>query len=277
MSILEINGRWIQRGVSKNRFLYKYMDPKKHYHMDSLKKKEIFLSAKKTLNDKSEFFTQEITIKNVSQYLSSFFGIDWFVILNNPIYRSILNETYYYFCSVKKIQESYGIYSMTSDPRSDSMWAHYGNNHKGFCLIISCQPTWDGIVKVKYSNSSPSITDMPCGIHPLLHTDGFLYQGLITKRLSWAYEKEYRLINTTIGTGGKSMPIANISTTPNPMRICGVILGCDMDRDDEEMVISYMDEYDLIFKCHPPSGKYGRLKVYKKDKSKKIYRRWYMY
>ncbi|WP_349922253.1 DUF2971 domain-containing protein [Aeromonas veronii] len=103
---------------------------------------------------------------------------------------------------------SIGIISMSETSRNLLMWAHYANNHQGFCigydsklfndenshderLPISTLP-----LKIKYNNCRYDFTNMSINIKSS-HNEklkSILLHVLTTKSDEWIYEKEYRII-----------------------------------------------------------------------------------
>jgi hypothetical protein len=88
-----------------------------------------------------------------------------------------------------------GILSLTEDPVSTPMWAHYANNHSGFLIELDSSHAWFSqragdndefrhIRKVTYISQpkSPYLRE--------LDGNDIFY----TKNIDWAYEKEWRLI-----------------------------------------------------------------------------------
>jgi len=104
--------------------------------------------------------------------------------------------------------KSIGVISLSETPRNLLMWAHYANNHRGFCigydsnllneesslderLPISTRP-----VKIMYDNCrfdfANTSFDMNSAYHEKLKS--ILYHVLTTKSDEWIYEKECRMI-----------------------------------------------------------------------------------
>ena len=121
---------------------------------------------------------------------------------------------------INEIQDSVAILSLTTSDENPLMWAHYGDEHRGFCIgyDVSCPffssdycliPASKG--KVIYKNEKP-VSDSPefdLGLY-----DAFLQaMGLeedvtsktaeiarklyLTKSEDWEYEDEYRVVKIT--------------------------------------------------------------------------------
>lgn len=97
------------------------------------------------------------------------------------------DQSYYEeFCS------RWGVFSMSATPLSTLMWAHYSNNHRGFCLgfdpkkLFSDSNSFGGGGEVTYKEKFPVIRP----------DQDFMLQSFVqmyTKSKEWEYEKEYRV------------------------------------------------------------------------------------
>lgn len=84
-----------------------------------------------------------------------------------------------------------GIISFCGRFDSTLMWAHYANNHKGFCLVFDEQKMKNSGLfgmggNIRYSKDFPKIDPRMRGIEKAL-------QQTYTKAIDWSYEQEYRL------------------------------------------------------------------------------------
>ncbi|MBW3779679.1 DUF2971 domain-containing protein [Aeromonas veronii] len=143
--------------------------------------------------------------------------------LNDPFEKTISNDIIKQFrestdnkrnlYEVKRECEEYlhtsGVISLTENPRSLLMWAHYGNDHKGICIGYKS----DFLTK---KENKPLPASRPFNTYPIKvnydkvrfdeYTDNFgdlnneellnkiLIKTLTTKGDDWIYEKEHRCI-----------------------------------------------------------------------------------
>jgi hypothetical protein len=115
------------------------------------------------------------------------------------------------------------------------MWSHYADNHRGLCLEFSNRepqtspfPTsWP----ITYQRDRP-IVDTTVTADDI-ETDLIVRPGLFTKSLDWAYEKEWRALETT-GAGPRVLPSGLISA---------VILGAKMKPEDREQLLSWVRQH----------------------------------
>jgi hypothetical protein len=79
-----------------------------------------------------------------------------------------------------------GVCCFSQNTASELMWSHYANAGKGVCLGFSFSDNpgiEKKIVPIKYSNNA---------IH--VHNEIDRFKALFQKRLSWGYEKEWRIL-----------------------------------------------------------------------------------
>lgn len=131
---------------------------------------------------------------------------------------------------INYLNDKYVVYSLTgSSYDCMPMWAHYANNHRGFCVKYEIDSSFYDMPdvmcdmkKVDYFASRKSITpyieeilhfyeDMKSSkfAEPSKEVQGKITDALIeaqnrnyfTKHISWSYENEYRLIYTAVPHG----------------------------------------------------------------------------
>ena len=163
----------------------------KRFH--SLEKDEIWFSVPGKMNDPYEF-------RGVY--------VDYDRLKKEGISKSEVDELQHMF------EDEYALASFSQGIDSFPMWAHYANDHKGFCVRYRVVDD-KRIRKVKYEKQRPDITQ---GIHEAILTNeklkdpemdtklkGFmmglqgmfmlvLEQNYTVKHQSWSYEEEYRII-----------------------------------------------------------------------------------
>jgi hypothetical protein len=131
-----------------------------------------------------------------------------------------------------------------------TMWSHYADNHKGFCVkyslnfadspiqsILKC-----GLFKVIYSakisNASPrELLKLEYDRNNEIEVNSYLmktiYRALITKARFWNYEKEWRLI-----LGKENFKILNDGSIPFPF-IEAIYLGCKIEKTLKEYIVQF--------------------------------------
>lgn len=103
------------------------------------------------------------------------------------IFLSVLNEEF-----LRAVQKDYisglGVCCFSTNPLSELLWSHYAESGKGVCLKFSFRNE-DGfekkIVQVSYANRNIVVKN---------EMDRF--KALFQKRVAWAYEEEWRVLDT---------------------------------------------------------------------------------
>jgi hypothetical protein len=154
-----------------------------------------------------------------------------------------INSSEDYFEEVANFQtlknkDKYGICSLTPNPRNLLMWAHYSNNHAGFCVGIDAKKLLEeqysliiknmllGLIKIHYTENYPKINFF----HSLNHPNSeAIIDLLVTKSIEWKYEDEYRLL--LIDKTNHELKFSqNIFSE--------IILGCNIKIKDKRNILS---------------------------------------
>jgi len=97
-----------------------------------------------------------------------------------------------------KVLQNTGILTLTKCPDSMLMWAHYADNHKGFCLGFKNNPVFNGIKPVNYVTDRPKNTAYQFTSMKDKNMNLILAQSTIKlsriKYIGWQYEEEWRVI-----------------------------------------------------------------------------------
>ena len=142
--------------------------------------------------------------------------------------------------------ERTGVFSLTEDPASLLMWAHYADGHRGFCVELSRQgEPFRSARPVEYS---PRYLDVAL----LDPRPGFVTKTLLTKARPWSYEKEWRLVlEPDRGPGTQRFP---------PELLVGVILGHRMPPEHRRLVGSWVRQRrprPRLFEARPKAAEFG--------------------
>ena len=122
-----------------------------------------------------------------------------------------------------------GIYSMTETPSSNLMWAHYADEHKGYCLefdVTEPDSIFIEAQQVRYSKFRPEINFFDAS-----DTKHFNLTFL-TKSEEWDYEKEWRIIGIN-GPGLYGYP---------PHLLKSVILGYRMSVEHKRQIYDWIQQ-----------------------------------
>ncbi len=133
--------------------------------------------------------------------------------------EQVLKET------TNRIRRALGIFSLTEKRDNILMWAHYAENHEGFCLEFDANNAFfQKALPVNYSTRLPVLNVMQA--HPPLEEA----EKLLTKAKDWKYEGEWRIVDHKKGPGTQNFPEEALT---------GVIIGCRMCRDNREKIIKW--------------------------------------
>ncbi|AQR98149.1 DUF2971 domain-containing protein [Clostridium saccharoperbutylacetonicum] len=158
--------------------------------INSIENKEFWMSTRDNLNDPFELKSLYIEEEKIKQY-------------NYPL--EIIQEL------IKSYREEVLIGCFTTNLANNMpMWAHYANNHKGFCLEYNIHKpkfffpiSYEGerapanVVYMNYINLATksykkTITDEEIKDFKLYQS--LIFHSTIIKHSSWEYENEYRLL-----------------------------------------------------------------------------------
>ena len=126
------------------------------------------------------------------------------------------------------------------------MWAHYADSHRGFVVGLetdhdSLKNRADGVPRrcqrVLYTRDRPKQETL---------TDLTAEEAFFTKSLDWAYEREWRMLDSVFHAdkelGGAAEPVFLFDFHPDAVR--EVILGARMNRDSSAEVLAALRDPD---------------------------------
>jgi len=116
-----------------------------------------------------------------------------------------------------------------SEPNSALMWAHYADNHAGFCVEYEVSPELGNLnlFSVIYSSQLPIISASELIFSP---AETFT-RILITKKIEWAYENEWRIIHLNSLDPNKES--GKLIDLPTGMKVTRIIAGCKLHTNDD--------------------------------------------
>ena len=105
--------------------------------------------------------------------------------------KKYLHEGIYFIC-------------LSSTNKSNSLWVHYANNHKGICIEYNLNhPNYkyfrDLCFKVEYVKKSDDTKELKTHIKNNKYSRNFMLKPFLRKSEEWNYEKEWRIILTEYG------------------------------------------------------------------------------
>ncbi len=149
----------------------------------------------------------------------------------------------------QRVNNQYGVCSLSEDYHNILLWAHYASSHQGYCVGLD----WNGIIsqnyeierqrlseqvfliidQVKYVAGWPSlqypIVPPSRDTRNLIEVSKSLVQPFFHKSQDWSYEKEWRIL---------SLSLNNFSIIINPLFVKSIYLGVKISEASKEEIIS---------------------------------------
>jgi len=205
--------------------VYKYRG-KENFQRDlfSLVNNQIFAAPFKDLNDPFEgVFNDDITK---------------ILILLERKFKSDSSEVIEQLEIIKDYKNKLGIYSLSTNPKDELLWAHYSSSHKGFCIEYDLEKLEQHAIgappikklSVDYKKLPQSITVKD------ISNDSLLIKLFSTKSKRWEYEEEIRLIFASFGL--KKYHESTLSS---------IYFGINMSASDKETIIKTLINRDVKF------------------------------
>ena len=258
-------------------YKYRFFDPE-GYHLQMIEKAQLWFTSAREFNDPFDSNLQYTFDDNPP-------GIRWewtqnflkrqFPHLNDKQRHDLavqrrqeIDKDPEYYDWYKKYYEEtnyqkFGLCCLTPVKDDLLMWAHYSDNHRGFCVGIDTiklskfsnslarKELLLDLVKVEYSEKMPDINFFSSMISE--HSDQDMMTLLCTKSEHWRYEQEFRLmywdhINTALTIGHDA--------------ISEVILGCRIHDQNKKMVLSILSERNCsarVYQAHKNQSRFGIL------------------
>lgn len=141
--------------------------------------------------------------------------------------------------------DSYPFLSVSKNPKSNLMWSHYANSHKGFCIEFKSEHMKAD--KVSYQDSIPKLNTIDMFRLHFNVIDGeefgkHIWKSLRTKLHEWAYEDEYRFqANNSMGRIPLGKKFIKIPYAPEFVE--SVIFGCRMPDEIKKFIIRHMPHH----------------------------------
>lgn len=139
---------------------------------------------------------------------------------------------------LNKILDSYVFYSISANPKSNLMWSHYADSHKGFCIEFKKEHL--NASPINYSASIAELGLMYCMDVPKNDAKiGIAIQkALLVKLNEWKYEREYRVFPNNELRNRHLLSNGQIALIPyEPDWVESIIFGCRMPKDIQQYII----------------------------------------
>jgi Protein of unknown function (DUF2971) len=238
------------------RFFYKYRaiknleDLDKDYSLKGLFENQAIFSCRDNFNDLFDCKIELIPpcpkqLKNIKKTLSQKERIEISrlcekgkITNEGKIFIENLEENF------KQLVDGYFFYCVTANCKSNLMWSHYADSHRGFC--IEFRPEHMDASKVLYKADIPELKliDIICSHYDIpqeKHVGDEIWHALRTKLEEWKYEEEYRF---QLGYDMSHLIIEKNDkfsiVSYEPYFVESIIFGCRMSEKIKNYIIKNM-------------------------------------
>ena len=132
-----------------------------------------------------------------------------------------------------EIEKRWRVLSLSADVGHDLMWSHYADGHKGVALVFDTSHSEFSLAyEVSYA---PRRQPMEITTQD---QSAVLKNTLLTKRKTWAYEKEFRCIAPEVPEPN-ALHLDNQFLRFAPQLLVGIILGAKLSPGNEAEILSW--------------------------------------
>jgi Protein of unknown function (DUF2971) len=229
--------------------LFKYRDWRDDYHKNILLENEIWLANPNEFNDVFDvhiplkFDYSEIEdprfLEKIKFHLSLRIGFDVnsrdCCIRSENLLDQIRLDPKWFEKNSHALREdpeynSIGIFSTSRTCLENTMWGHYANSHKGFCIGLK----YPGLVQTLNALAQPVHYVEENLKFSLLNDNPFMNSLLFIKQDKWESEAEYRF--ATLGIKSDSQRLIKF----NPSIVNNVIFGYKMPQHFQDEIITIL-------------------------------------
>lgn len=169
---------------------------------------------------------------------------------------------------IRKLFNSFGVYSLSQVNNSVAMWTHYADTHKGFCLEFECQKG-DHLQRVDYLDNNKSFEnyDYSAILNKIFDNtsqnqtksnkhagDDLFFRVLKTKASEWQYEKEWRFMFGEEWAGKEY-------ACDDKIKLTGIIFGCRICDEYKEKIKDALKSLNIKYMRANPIKNDLKLKI----------------
>lgn len=139
----------------------------------------------------------------------------------------------------ERMRRMLGICALTTDAHNPLMWSHYADEHRGICIQLDASCDLRNLLAqpVEYSNTYPVMADI---FRPMTERADIV--PFLRKSEHWAYEREWRLVDTKHVNAPRSF---------SPSALTSVIFGLRTPQQDKDYVLRLLDEREKKYNVRP--------------------------
>lgn len=143
----------------------------------------------------------------------------------------------------QRLRRELRILCLSVNPRLDAMWLYYADNHTGMVIEVSCLPIFDSVWlaarEVIYTDEPRALTKAEGWADAILYDTSkaistMFDDYLLKKSLSWASEREYRVITYANSDNGEQYSDMHF----HPFHFSAIYLGADMAPKKQDEVVA---------------------------------------
>ncbi|WMW25222.1 DUF2971 domain-containing protein [Methanolobus sediminis] len=267
----------MSRENSSDSIFYKYLSVSRGKKLDKrkldmLKNNQLWFSSPSCFNDLFDSQIDVVLKATKAELIDFYIDLVGYRVTDNEIDNYIsenlekLDDGNYLKkpseASMNDFRDNFKILSLTKKNNNDVMWSHYADNNKGICLCLKAvqHPDFFAInfdsellelYEMKYSDAVPE------PIHYFNAKMDDLRNCLLTKKLNWVYEEEYRLIDFQYNSSKKK----GILKTFDKSSLVGIIFGLNTPHNHILEIYKCIKKYFLdegfdvhFYKCEKYQG-----------------------
>lgn len=165
--------------------------------LESIEKNTFWAPTRDVLNDPCEGLVSSETLFDQISTVANITGKeDKEINVSSDSFRKSIDD-------LINMKNSVGIYSLSKSCTDELLWAHYANNHQGFCIeydletLIFFRRNDYSNFDIEYSNYPPKLN-----LNDIVKSEysiSFIKKLIGVKSKRWAYEKEIRVITPESG------------------------------------------------------------------------------
>lgn len=134
------------------------------------------------------------------------------------------------------IEQRWRILSFAASSTHDLLWSHYADGHRGVALVFDASYGEFALAfRVSYKEDRSTL-DITCE-----DQNHVLEASILSKRVAWSYEEEFRCLGTEDGLFG-SVHVPKQFLDFKPAQLIGLIMGANITPDNEQRVRQWCAE-----------------------------------
>lgn len=177
-------------------------------------------------NEQQLKFVEDIVLHNKFFFAPTHFFFDPFE-FKYKMDKDLVNP----FEKVPK-EKNIGILSLSEENNNITMWSYYADWHRGICMAFEFTnecPFFCRATKVEYLQNYPSDSQLKN------YSDNISHSAIMHKPSFWAYEKEWRIIESGAGGEYRYYPKGKLSY---------IILGCMVKAEMINIIKKWIEQSD---------------------------------